>query len=120
MRSAVAPPENWETAKTEFPEFLSARESPRVLRFEPAWELGAAGETGPETANLATWGGESGRSPARGEKIPGAGGDGAAGFQISSFPESGHSEIFGERQFTTLNSPLLFPSQARRSYTVCY
>ena len=36
-------------------------------RFAPAWGLGAEAETGPEAVNLAAWGGESGRGPARGE-----------------------------------------------------
>ena len=84
---------------------------PECRDFGSVWELGAAGETGPETVNLAAWGCESGRGPERGEEIPGAGGDGAAGFQISSFSESGHSEIFGERQFTTQLRPPSFKQQ---------
>ncbi len=59
------------TAKTEFLEILSAREWPGVPRFEPAWGLGAEGETGPEAVKVAAWGGESGRGPARGEGDPG-------------------------------------------------
>jgi hypothetical protein len=50
--------------------------APRVLErgpewrdFWPAWGLGADGETVLEAANLATWGGESDRGPARGKRI---------------------------------------------------
>jgi len=75
-----------------------------LLEIGPEWRrlrwprgLDAGAETGPEAVNLGAWGGESGRGPARVEKIPGAGEARAAGFQECSFSESGRSQINDER-----------------------
>ena len=49
----------------------------------------AGGETGPEVADLEPWDGEPGWSAFGAGGPRGAGGVGAAGFQDSSFTESG-------------------------------
>jgi len=69
--------------------------SPGDLESDPEWrDLGRRGsrhagaEIIPEGTDLETWGGESGQVGEGG--LRGAGGVGAAGFQDSSFSESGH------------------------------
>jgi len=69
-----------------------------VARFAPAEGLGADGETGPEAANLAAWGGELGRGAARGVEILGVGGGGAAEIQKADL-----SEATRGRQLSALN-----------------
>ena len=65
----------------------------RRLGRHGGWDGGS--EIAPEAVNLAAWGGDSGRGPALGEGDPGRRG------WSGRISESGHSEIFGERQFTT-------------------
>jgi hypothetical protein len=69
--------------------------SPGDLEIGPEWRGlrrhgdGEGGsETGPEAGDLETWGGESGQVGEGG--LRGGGGVGAAGFQKTSFSESGH------------------------------
>ena len=71
----------WETGE---PRVLES--GPEWRDFRPAWGLGAGGETGPEAVNVAAWGGESGRGPARGgrSRVP----KGVGGAELL---ESGHS-----------------------------
>ena len=88
------PPQFW---NLKFAPLRTDRDLAGVGRFRVAWGRDAEAETARETENLAVWGGESGRGPARVEKIPGCREARAAGFQNFSIPESGPSEIFGER-----------------------
>jgi hypothetical protein len=88
-------PKNWHS------EILGFRPASDVLEIGPEWRRlrrdggrDAGGETGPEAANPAAWGGESGGVRARVEKITGAE---RRGRRISVFQKSGPSESFGER-----------------------
>ncbi len=91
MCLAVVP---WKTVKTEF---LEAHKS-QVLEIGPEWRGlrrhgggDAEVEIGPEAGNLAARGGQSGCGPVCGAGgRRGAGGVGAAEFQVFRFSESGH------------------------------
>ena len=80
--------------KTENPRFSPAGD---VLEIGPEWGGieghgggDAEAETTRETENLEIWGGEPGRTLCGEGGLSGVGVVGAAGFQDSSFSESGH------------------------------
>jgi hypothetical protein len=119
----------------EIPKNWNSEIPPRddVLEIGPEWPRlrrhggrDAGRETTRESANLAAWGGDSGRGPARGEGDRGRRGGGAAGFQVFRFSESGRSDFQARGLLTTQavlklgkgDLPDHYGSCASRSWTI--